>query len=416
MQQSSTSMEKLTSCRVCKSEDTIPFFDLGEQPPANTLLKSPNQKEIFYSLSLSYCAQCGLVQLGETVDPKELFSEYVWVTGTAKTTQEFSKVFFKELADRTESPKKRYVLDVGSNDGTFLIPFLQEGYTVLGVDPAQNIVDIANANNVPTVCRFFGAEVAQEIVQKHGQANMVFARNVLAHVADTRDFVAGLATCLADDGVLAVEVHYAGAIVEELQYDSIYHEHLCYFTLQTLEKLLYDFGLSVFDVIQGPISGGSLIVYAKKEKSERSARLQELEKKEDEQQVNELERWKIFAENCFIHREELGDILKKETSKGAYIVGYGSSARSSTLLNFCKLDSNTIKGIADQNPLKQGLFAAGTHIPIESVEKIMAAKPDIVVILAWNFADEIIDILKETFHYAGRILLPLPNKPYVIEI
>ena len=409
-------MAKILRCRSCKNDQIQPFFDLGLQPLANSLLQSPAQPEDSYPLTLVWCSNCSLVQLNYTVDPKKLFSHYVWVTGTSKTTRDFAEVFAKEVISRTPSAKEGFVLDVGSNDGTFLMPFAKQGFNVLGIDPAQNIVDMANKSGIPTLRRFFGTRVAKEIKKEHGQAKIVFARNVLPHVANTQDFVQGLAHSLTEDGVLAIEVHYAGSILKGLQYDSIYHEHLCYFTLQPLQCLLNDFGLYVFDVLQGPLSGGSLIVYATKKKKRKSAAYQRLKNTEQQQQLNQIETWRNFTNKAFTHRNTLRDILQKAAKQKLYVAGYGSSARSSTLLNFCGANDTLIQTIIDQNPLKHGLFTAGTHIPIDSPENIMAKNPNFIVLLAWNFADEIIDILKKKSHYNGRILIPLPGKPRLLTI
>jgi hypothetical protein len=409
-------MQTISFCRVCQGKNLISFFDLGEHPPANLLLKSPDEKEDFYPLSLSYCKNCSLVQLNETVEPEKLFSKYVWVTGTAKTTREYSEHFYKELIARSNLSKEGYVLDVGSNDGTFLLPFMRAGFRVLGVDPAENIVEMANKNGIPTLCRFFGAEVAREIVKEYGKASIVFARNVLPHVANTRDFTNGLEICLADDGILAIEVHYGGAILDGLQYDSIYHEHLCYFTLKTLEYLLAGFGLYIFDIGESPISGGSIVVYASKDKRIQTQSVEKYHKEEESHDINEFKTWKDFASKSYAHREKLKDILQKLSSDGKIIIGYGASARSSTLLNFCGIDGRIIKSIADQNPLKQRFFTAGTHILIESPEAALARNPDIVVILAWNFAEEIMDVLKNKFGYTGKVVVPLPGEPRVVNV
>ncbi len=339
-------MEIINSCRVCKSKNLKKFFDLDKQPPANSLLKSANEKEHFYPLSLSWCAECNLVQLNETINPGELFSEYVWVTGTSKTAREFSEVFCRELISRTKNPKEGHILEVASNDGTFLVPFIKQGYKVLGIDPAKNIADMAGAEGVPTKCAFFGKETAKQILEERGPAKMIFARNVLPHVANTRDFVEGLALCLDAESTLAIEVHYAKKILEELHYDSIYHEHLCYFTLKTLEGLLNDFGLFIFDIIESPISGGSIIVYAGKEKSEEKLIVQWYRDREEEERINEFSSWQDFAKRAFSHRDKLLDILQ-EAAKEGKVVGYGASARSSTLLNFCGINSSLISMIAD---------------------------------------------------------------------
>ena len=404
-------METITLCRVCKNKNIKNFFDLGMQPLANSLVDNLDKKENFYPLSLSYCPNCRLVQLNQTIDPEILFSEYVWVTATSKTAKDHSQTFYKEIISR--SSNKGYVLEVASNDGTFLIPFMKNGYDVLGVDPAKNISEMAERNGIPTKCCFFKTETAKELVKQKGKANIIFARNVLPHVANTRDFVEGLETCLDDDGVLAVEAHYAKIILEGLHYDSIYHEHLCYFTLKSLEKLLNDFNLYVFDISKSPISGGSMIVYAKHGKVQEEPIVQQYRDKELKDKTNELESWDNFAKKSFDHKKKFLEVLK-EANKYGIVAGYGASARSSTMLNFANIDSKIISFIADANPLKQGRFTAGTHIPIISPEEIIKRNPGTIVILAWNFASEITDILRNKFNYKGQIIIPLPNAPYIL--
>jgi len=316
-----------------------------------------------------------------------------------------------ELIARARPKREAFVLEVGSNDGTFLKPFIKRGFKVLGVDPAKNIVEIANKNGVPTKSIFFGRATAKKLLKVKGPAQIIIARNVAYHVADTRGFVEGMSICLADNGVLVIEVHYGGKILEELHYDAVYHEHLCYFTLKTLERLLNDFDLYIFDIGVSPINQGGLIVYAKKEKQKPSKRVQELRKKEAREKVNQFSSWKNFAKRAFKHKENLVNMLKVAKKKGL-VVGYGASARSSTLLNFCSIDDKAIRVIADDNRIKQGLYTAGSHILIESPEKVMKQKPTFVFILAWNFADEIMEKLKHKFNYNGNCIIPLPNEPY----
>ena len=409
-------MKKINKCRICKSKNIKEFFDLGDQPLANSLLKNPDEKENFYPLSLSWCPDCNLVQLNHTADPKELFSNYVWVTGTSETAKEHAVNFYKEILSRTENLHEGYTLEVASNDGTFLMPFIENGYKALGVDPAKNIADMATKEGAPTICGFFGEELAREIIREYGYAKVVFARNVLPHVANLHDFVKGLKLCLEDKGLLVLEVHYAEKICEELHYDSIYHEHLCYFTLKNIEHLLNQYGLFVFDIEKSPISGGSLILYIKKNETEEKPIVQSYRKIEKEIKLNELSRWQDFATRAYSHREELLKIVNDLKKEGKSIVGYGASARSSTLLNFCGINTRFISIIADQNPIKQGFYTAGTHILIDSPEKVMKKNPNYVFILAWNFADEIIDILKRRFNYTGKFIIPLPNNPKMLRI
>lgn len=406
-------MEIIKSCRVCQSPNIEQVLDLGKQPFANSLLRSLDEKEKFYPLSISWCPNCRLVQLNETAEPTDLFSNYVWVTSTSKVALEHAKNFYREILFRTQKLKGSYVLEVASNDGAFLKPFVENDYKVLGVDPAENIVDMAIADGIPTKCKFFGARAAHEIVEEFGQARVIIARNVLPHVANLHDFVEGLRLCLEEDGLLVVEFHYARIICEGLHYDSIYHEHLCYFTLKSIERLLNQFHLFVTDIKESPISGGSLILYIGKKKKE-SPIVQSYRDSEEAAKVNELSNWQNFAERAHSHREQLLKILADITEKTGPVVGYGASARSSTLLNFCGIDTRLVSMIADQNPLKQRHYTAGVHIPITSPEDLMKQKPEYVLLLAWNFADEISRILKDKFSFTGGFIVPLPNSPKVI--
>lgn len=402
------------NCRVCGEENLVPFFDLGEHPLANSLLDSPSEKENFYPLALVRCETCGLAQLNYTVPPKILFTHYVWVTGTSKGAKDFSEVFYNELVRRTENPKGGYVLEVASNDGTFLLPFKRDGYKILGVDPAENVAAMAEVAGVPTKAIFWGSETALQTRREYGPARMIFARNVLPHVANTADFVKGLAECLHDDGTLAIEAHYVGRILKELHYDSIYHEHLCYFTLKPLEYLLNRFGLYVFDVMESPISGGAIVVYAKKQKTAESDKLKEYREMEAGKGVNTFEVWQNFAKRCREHRDKLLEMLAGAEKSGKKIVGWGASARSSTMLNFCGVDSALLPAIIDMNPLKHGKFTAGTHIPIVSAEEGMARRPDIIFLSGWNFAEEIMKIAREKYGFKGDFIKPLPNEPRII--
>jgi len=406
----------MDTCRVCGSRKLTPFFNLGSQPLANALAREADAVDPAYPLSLSFCADCSLVQLDHTADPGELFSHYVWVTSTSSTARAYAEDFCQRLLARLEPGAEGYVLEAASNDGTFLKPFLRRGVPCLGVDPAANIVDMATAQGVPTRCGFFGTELAGDVVAERGAARAVFARNVLPHVADTNDFVAGLRAAMAEDGLLVIEFHYARTILEELHYDSIYHEHLCYFTLKSLTLLLRAHGLIPFDLEESPISGGSLVLFASPTPRDTSAKLLAFEAAEEASGVNTLAAWQGFAETSRQHREALLALLEAEAKAGRRVAGYGASARSSTMLNFCGIGPKLISAIADQNPMKHGLFSPGTHIPILAPEEVLtpgsgAGGPDTVVILAWNFFAEIAGILRQRFGFTGRVMVPLPHPP-----
>ncbi len=389
---------------------------MGLQPFANALLLRSDEAEERYPLSLSWCRECGLVQLNETASPEELFSDYVWVTGTSSTARQYAECFCEEALRRFGGRGGGYVLEAASNDGTFLRPFIRRGHRVVGVDPAANIVDSAIREGVPTKCGFFGSSVAEEIVGESGPADIVFARNVLPHVADVHDFLDGLAMCMDAETLLAVEVHYAGVILEELHYDSIYHEHLCYFTLASLENLLGRHGLKAFDMLRSPISGGSIVVFARKAPAEASEALDRLRDLEAARGINEVRQWIDFACRARAHCGRLVGLVHEEKAAGRRVAGYGASARSSTLLNFCGIDNRVIDAIADGNPLKHGRFTPGTHIGVDSPGNVIGTGAETVLLLAWNFEEEIAGILRDELGFGGRIIAPLPNEPRVYSL
>lgn len=403
----------ITACRICQNKKLTPFFDLGLHPLANSLIKDLNKKEKFFPLCLCWCSVCKVVQLNYTVAPKILFSNYFWITGTSQVAKDFSFKFYQKLVKRSGNSFKDFVLEIASNDGTFLKPFIENGYRVIGVDPAKNVVEIAKKNNIPTICGFWGKNFAIKFKKKYGSAQIIFARNVLAHVSNVRDFIEGAIYCLSDDGILAVETHYAGNILDGLHYDSIYHEHLFYFTLKSLEGLFNKFNLFIFDVESSPISGGGVIVYAKKKKEVMSNNFKKYKDYELKNKINDLLNWERFAEYAFKHKKELINLIKNVSNKENNLIGWGASARSSTLLNFCKIDSKIIPVIADQNFLKHKHFTAGSHILIDSPDLVMKRNPNLVIILAWNFTKEIINILKNKYKYSGKYIIPLPNKPKI---
>ena len=410
-------MHQITCCRSCGNKHIEPFFDLGCQPFANGLVRDRTVNDPTYPLSLSWCPECSLVQLNHTADPTELFSHYFWVTSTSSTARSYSESFCNMVLKHAGSLNdSSYVFEVASNDGTFLKPFIGHGLKVLGVDPAENVVEMALADRVPTMSGFFGQKMAENIISEHDFPSMVIARNVLPHVANIHDFLKGIRQCMTDGGLLVAEIHYAKTILDELHYDSIYHEHLCYFTLKSFEWLLNSYDLHIYDIMESPISGGSIVVFASLSQREKSPVVIEYERQERLSLVNELASWKSFARTAYEHRKLLVELLNEELSNGSKVAGYGASARSSTMLNFCSIGTDTLTMIADQNPMKQKLFTPGTHIPIDRPEKVMSTKPDTVLILAWNFLSEIAELLWRRFDFDGKLIVPLPYPPKLATI
>ncbi|MBI5245414.1 MAG: methyltransferase domain-containing protein [Elusimicrobia bacterium] len=404
----------ISACRVCGSDALSELLALGEQPLANALKTGPAAPEGRYPLTLLFCRGCSLAQIRETVSKETLFKRYVWVTGTSSTAREFAQVFLKSALRVKPLKPGDLVVEVASNDGTFLKPFGGAGFRIVGVDPAENIAAAAEKAGVPTLPVFWGRETAEEVVRRQGRAKFLFARNVIPHVSELQEVLAGIASCLDEDGVGAVEFHYAGNIQRQLQYDSIYHEHLCYFTLKSFSRLIEDHGLAPIHLDLSPISGGANIVYFAKSSAASSASeaYRSAERREGEQAVNALSSWEEFADACRRHRDAARRML--EEYRGSKVVAFGASARSSTFLNFCGFSGSDIAAVIDNNPFKWGRCTPGSSIPIVPVREGLALEPALIFVLAWNFKDEIVRECRGK-GYRGPFLVPFPGEPHLAE-
>jgi len=399
---------KIDECRLCDSKNLYSVLDLGDQPPANHLRKELKDLVPHAPLKLLQCGDCSGVQLSATVSPAYLFSEYVWVTATSATARSYSEKYCSEVLNRSkiQSP---FVLEIASNDGTFLKRFKDKGCEVLGVDPAKNIAVTACAAGVPTLAEFFDAAIANKILLEHKRPNIVMARNVIPHVKEIHSIIKGMSTLVDDDGMVVIEFHYAKIIAEELHYDSIYHEHLFYFSIKSLMALLEQYDLYPFDAFPSPISGGSLVLFFSKKHKQPSNALKELIDREDRDQLNDLATWQRFGELSKKHAENLRNIVAKYANSNR-LIAYGASARSSTLLNFAKISSNEIECIVDRNPIKHGLYTPGANIPIVSYEEgLIKLQGKHLLLLAWNFEEEIVRDLRAS-GFNGDIVIPLPNE------
>ena len=405
----------IKECRICNSKNISKVINLGMQPLANSLKKKSYNKEDFYPLEICYCNDCSVIQLTETVKANILFDKYVWVTGTSEVAIKYSEIFYKRCLKFLNN-KDNFKLEIASNDGSFLKPFKRNGYKVLGIDPATNISQIANDNNIPTRNEFFGTKTAEDIIMKDGKANLIFARNVIPHVENVKDVIEGIKNLLDQTGVGVIEFHRADIILNELHYDSIYHEHLFYFSINSLTNLLNKYGLYSFDLDISPISGGSFVIYFSKDKRSRSNFLINSEKEEINLGVEKLKKWKEFAKHVLEHKNKLNKIILDLLEKNKKIIAYGASARSSTILNYCNIGRNYINIIADKSPLKHNLYTPGSSIKIIEPKEALKYNPDAILLLAWNFKDEIISELKNIYNWSGKLILPLPNDPIIIEI
>ena len=401
-------------CRICESDEISEVMNLGGQPPANSLYELIKPPSV--PLRLVFCEKCSTVQLGEDVDPEYLFSEYLWITGTSETAINYSRDFAeKALKHFNSNYEELFVIEVASNDGTFLQQFQKIGCKVLGVDPAINIAKIAEKIGIPTHADFFSKELAETLLAQNGSADLIYARNVIPHVKEIHSVISGIEALLSNDGIGIIEFHNAGLLVQEMHYDYIYHEHLFYYTLTTIEALLKRHGLFIFDVSRSPISGGSWVVYFSKNNRDKTSDLVKVQNSEIEIEYNKKESWINLSINAKKHSEKLTDIVLQQVRDNGKIVAYGASARSSTLLNYCGINSNHISVVIDKNPLKHGLMTAGSDIPIVSYQDGLnfIKGSSIILLLAWNFKDEIIQELRQS-GYKGKFIVPLPGQPRIV--
>ncbi len=402
---------EINACRLCGSKNLHDILDLGSQPPANSLRKNLDEAVPTAPLKLVQCAQCSAVQLTVTVDPEYLFSQYVWVTATSSTARDYSEKFCNKVLSQVLS-RSPFIVEIASNDGTFLRRFKEKGCEVLGIDPAKNIADAAIDSGIPTLAQFFDVNVAKKILAEHEQVDVVIARNVIPHVKEIYSIVEGLSTLVGSGGKVVVEFHYAKAIIEELHYDSIYHEHLFYFSLKSIGSLFEQYGLHAFDVFESPISGGSLVLFFSSEQKRHSEALKKLLETEERSGLNQASTWRQFGENSKKHAKELKKMVGKYAQKSP-LVAYGASARSSTLMNYAGITNREIEYVIDRSAYKHGLYTPGTDIPIVSYEEgVRKLDGKNVLLLAWNFEEEVVRDLRSS-GFKGDIIVPLPNEIHI---
>lgn len=399
-----------SDCRGCGGTALSRILALGETALANAFLGNDSEfaTEKRFALDVYLCATCGLVQLLDVIDPETLFRNYVYVTGTSTTMATHNKAYAATVTDRLGLGENDLVVEVASNDGSLLRYFDALGVRTLGVEPARNIARIAREAGIETVEEFFTSALAHELRDSYGSARAIIANNVLAHVDNTRDFLFGARTLLAPDGLLVVEVPWLGKLVANLEYDTVYHEHLCYFSLTALSQIYAAAGLHVVDVEHVPVHGGSLRVYASPVPREPGASVANLLAEEAAAGLRDPSRLERFANDVSRQRSELLALLESLRSDGKTIAGYGAPAKGNTLLQYCNITSTMLPYTVDRNSLKVGCFTPGTHIPVLPVDTLAVNPPDYLLILAWNFADEIMGQQAEYRAQGGRFIVPLP--------
>jgi SAM-dependent methyltransferase len=394
-----------TTCRSCGGSELEPVLSLGETPLANALIApdAVDDTEERFPLDLVFCRTCALVQITEDVPPEILFRDYVYFSSFSDTVLENARAIATRLADeRTIS----LVVEIASNDGYLLQHYAARGVPVLGIEPARNIAEVAREKGIDTIAEFFTEDFARELVAHGKRADVIHANNVLAHVADLHGFIAGIAALLRDDGVAVIEVPYLRELIEQLEFDTIYHEHLCYFSLTALDTLFARHGLTIFDVERLPIHGGSLRIFAGRE--ERRESVLRLLEEERAWGVATADAYLDFGARvralCATLRTKLAE-LKRD---GARIAAYGASAKGTTLLSFSGVGSE-LDFVADRSTAKQGKLTPGTRLPIVPPEELVARMPDYVLLLAWNFAPEIMRQQDEYRRRGGKFIVPVPE-------
>jgi hypothetical protein len=402
------------TCRFCHSDLKHSFVDLGMSPLCESYLapEELNQMEPFYPLHVQVCDQCFLVQLEAYVSPEHIFTEYAYFSSYADSWLQHAKAYTDLMVERFGLNEQSNVVELASNDGYLLQYFVEKGIPCLGIEPAANVAKVAIDKGIPTLVEFFGVESAQKLADQGKQADLLLGNNVLAQVPDLNDFVAGMKILLKPKGVITVEFPHLSCLMAENQFDTIYHEHFSYFSLITSEKIFAAHGLTIFDVEEIPTHGGSLRIYARHQEDNSqpiSDRLIQLRQREEEAGITQMESYANFAEQVKETKRKLLDFLIKAKREGKKVVGYGAPGKGNTLLNYCGIRTDFLDYTVDRNPYKQGKFLPGTHIPIYHPDKIADTKPDYVLILPWNFKDEIIKQMASIRDWGGEFVVPIPE-------
>jgi SAM-dependent methyltransferase len=399
-------------CRSCGAADLEVVLSLGRMPLANALLtrEQLSLPEPRYPLDLAFCRACTLVQITETVPPAELFGDYLYFSSYSDTMLRHAKLLAERLADERQLANTSLVMEIASNDGYLLQYYRQRGIPVLGIEPARNVARIAEERGVPTLCDFFGIALAGSLRRRGQQADVLHAHNVLAHVADLNGVVQGMEAVLKDGGVAVVEVPYVKDLLDHCEFDTIYHEHLCYFSLTALDALFRRHGLEVQDVERIPIHGGSLRLFAGKvARAQPSKAVKGLLADEADWGVRRVETYWNFGARVEHLKSSLKSMLKGLKQRGDRIAAYGAAAKGSTLLNYAGIGPETLDFVVDRSPHKQGRFMPGVHLPIYAPEHLLEAMPEHVLLLTWNFADEILEQQAAYRKLGGRFIIPVPE-------
>jgi SAM-dependent methyltransferase len=406
-------MQKAT-CRFCGASLEHSVVDLGMSPLCESYVPAEalDKVEPFYPLHVKVCATCFLVQIGQYVRADEIFTEYAYFSSFSTAWLKHAEDYVTMISDRLKLDQKSFVIELASNDGYLLQYFVKKGIPCLGIEPAANVAKVALERGVPSDVSFFGEDKGRELAAAGKKADLVLGNNVLAQVPDLNSFVAGIPHVLKPTGTVTFEFPHLMRLFEENQFDTIYHEHFCYFSLISTEMIFARHGLVVFDVEELWTHGGSLRVYARHASDTTrpvTNRLLALREREEAAGYRRIETYTRFEEKVRETKRKLLELLISEKRGGKRIVGYGAPGKGNTLLNYCGIRTDFVDFTVDRNPYKQGKFLPGTHIPIHHPDRLDQAKPDYILILPWNFKDEILAQLAHARSWGAKFIVPIPE-------
>ena len=399
-------------CRICSSNNLKMILDLGEQPPSNSFINKNelNSLESKFPLRLFWCKDCYLVQLLDIVDKEYLFKNYFYMTSASKPIVEHFKKYAQDVFQEFLQKDDSFVVEIGSNDGSLLKEFKKLGASILGIEPATNLSELANQSNITTKNTFFSSQVSKEII-KSRHASVVIANNVIAHIEDLQDLMSGIKTLIGNHGVFIFEVPYLVDLIKNLEFDTVYHEHLSYFSILPLLKLVKQFGLEIFDIRKQLVHGGTLRIFVSKQNNfEVSSSIDDFINSEYELGLDKNLIYDSFSEKIKKLKIQLKELLVELKKENKSLFGYGASAKGNVLLNYCKIDNTILDFIIDTTPIKQGKYTPGTHIPVYSPDKILdEGDGSIALLLAWNYKSQILAKENQFRANGGKFLLPIPQ-------
>lgn len=415
------SFYKKNFCRVCQSDNLIEAIKLTPTPPGNNFLKKENLNffEETFPLDLFFCEDCKHIQLGHVVEPEFLFqNNYSYVSSTSGVFVEHLRNYSDSITKRINLSQESFVIDIGSNDGTCLSFFKQKNMRVLGVDPAEEVSEIANKGGINTLNDFFNKDVATKIKSEYGQADLITSHNACAHIDDLRGVIDGVDILMSDETIFVMEVGYFLDVYQNKWFDTIYHEHVDFHTVAPLRELFKPYGMEIFDVERIEPQGGSIrvMVQRKKGRFKIEDNVQNLINLEEEYGLNKLETFKKLEDEIDLLKTKFKNLLKEIKKSGKSIAAYGAPTKATTLSYHFDIDSSYVDFIVDDNPLKQGLYSPGKHIPVLDPSAIYDKKPDVLIILAWNFAEDIMSNHKKYAEEIGSFLVPMPEPRLIHDV